>query len=146
MDPRFPKSLPVENAIMKFFLRLGVRPGPVRLLTVVGRKSGEPRSTPVTPWTVDGHQYVIAGLTDSHWARNARAAGVGQLGSGRRVARVRLSEVTDAATKQRVVTSFGTENRMGGSFLVQIGVAPDRTPAGIAAASAGVAVFEVTPG
>lgn len=144
MDPRFPKSLPVENAVMKFFMRLGVKPGPVRLLTVVGRKSGEPRSTPVTPVTFEGRRYVVAGLADSHWARNARAAGTATLGAGRRAERVRLTEVTDAALKQRVVTAFGTGNRMAASFLVQLGVAPDRSPAGFAAAAEGVAVFEVT--
>jgi deazaflavin-dependent oxidoreductase (nitroreductase family) len=137
MDDRFPKMLPAENAMMKAFARIGIALGPVRILTVPGRKSGEPRSTPVTPWTVDGHRYVIAGLTSSHWAQNARAAGAGTLQAGRRAESVRLSEVTDVATKQRVVTAFGTENRMGGSFLTQIGVAKDRTPAGLAAAAPG---------
>lgn len=131
--------------MMKAFARVGLKAGPVRILTVVGRKSGQPRSTPVTPWLVDGKRYIIAGLTDSHWARNARAAGAGTLHAGRRAEAVRLREVTDAATKQRVVTAFGTENRMGGSFLRQIGVVKDTSPAGYAAAVPEVAVFEVTP-
>jgi len=145
MDARFSKMLPFENAMMKGFARLGLKAGPVRILTVVGRKSGEPRSTPVTPWTVDGKRYVIAGLATSHWARNARAAGAGTLHAGRRAESVRLSDVTDAATKRRIVTAFGTENRIAGSFLVQIGVAKERTAASFAAAAPEVAVFEVTP-
>jgi hypothetical protein len=124
MEPRIPRYVPATNVVMKLFARLGVKTGPVNVITVAGRKSGQPRSTPVTPWVVDGKKYVI---------------------SGRTTTRVRLTEVTDPALKERVVTSFGTENRAGGSFLKQAGVAPDRTPKGIAAATPHVAVFEVTP-
>ena len=145
MEPRIPKYVPAGNAAVKLFTRLGVRTGPVNVITVTGRTSGQPRSTPVTPWTVDGKRYVVAAIGTSDWARNARAAGKGTLTSGRTTTRVRLTEVTDPALKERVVTAFGTENRAGGSFLVQAGVAPNRTPKGFAAAVPHVAVFEVTP-
>ena len=102
-------------------------------------------STPVTPWVVDGKRYVIAGIGTSDWSRNARADGAGTLTSGRTTTRVRLTEVTDPALKERVVVAFGTENRGAASFLKQIGVAPERTPEGFAAAVPYVAVFEVTP-
>lgn len=94
---------------------------------------------------VDGKRYVIAGIGTSDWSRNARAAGAGTLTSGRTTTRVRLTEVTDPALKERVVVAFGTENRGAASFLKQIGVAPERTPKGFAAAVPHVAVFEVTP-
>jgi len=145
MEPRIPRYVPAGNAAVKLFTRLGVKTGPVNVITVPGRTSGQPRSTPVTPWTVDGKRYVIAAIGTSDWARNARAAGKGTLTSGRTTTRVRLTEVTDPALKERVVTAFGTENRAGGSFLKQAGVAPDRTPKGFAAAVPHVAVFEVTP-
>ena len=48
--------------------------GPV-VLTVPGRKTGKPRTTPVTPMTVGGKRYVVAGMPGSDWAANARAAG-----------------------------------------------------------------------
>lgn len=145
MEPRIPKYVPAANVVVKLFTRLGLKTGPVNVITVAGRKTGQPRSTPVTPWVVDGKRYVVAGIGTSDWARNARAAGQGTLTSGRTTATVRLTEVTDPALKERVVTSFGTENRAGGSFLRQIGAAQDRTPKGIAAATPHVAVFEVTP-
>ena len=47
--------------------------GPV-VLTVTGRKSGKPRSTPVTPMTVDGKRYVVGGFPGADWVRNAQAA------------------------------------------------------------------------
>ena len=146
MEPRIPKYVPATNVVVKLFTRLGLKTGPVNVITVAGRKTGQPRSTPVTPWVVDGKRYVIAGIGTSDWARNARTAGKGTLTSGRTTTQVRITEVTDPALKERVVISFGTENRAGGSFLRQIGVAPDRTPEGIAAATPHVAVFEVTPG
>lgn len=145
MEPRIPGYVVAGNAMVKIFTRLGVKTGPVHVITVAGRTSGRPRSTPVTPWPVDGKRYVIAAIGTSDWARNARAAGEGTLTSGRTTAPVRLTEVTDPALKTRVVTAFGTENRAGGSFLVRAGVAPDRSPQGLAAAAAHVAVFEVTP-
>jgi deazaflavin-dependent oxidoreductase (nitroreductase family) len=146
MEPHIPRYVPAGNAVVKLLSRLGLKMGPVNVITVAGRKSGQPRSTPVTPWQVDGKRYVIAAIGTSDWARNARAAGEGTLASGRTTTHVRLTEVTDPALKERVVTAFGTENRAGGSFLVQAGVAPARTPQGFAAAVPSVAVFEVTPG
>jgi deazaflavin-dependent oxidoreductase (nitroreductase family) len=144
MEPRIPKYVAAGNAIVKFFASRGVKTGPVNVLTVAGRKSGQPRSTPVTPWLVDGKRYVIAAIGSSDWARNARAGGEGTLASGRHNSRVRLTEITDPELKKRVVTDFGTKNKAGGFFLTQAGVAPDRTPAGFAAAAAHAAVFEVT--
>lgn len=145
MEPHIPKYVPFGNAIVKLFTQLGIRTGPVNVITVAGRQSGKPRSTPVTPWQVDGKRYVIAAIGTSDWARNARAAGEGTLTSGRARTHVRLTEVTDPALKERIVTAFGTENRAGGSFLVQAGVAPNRSQEGIAAAAPHAAVFEVTP-
>ena len=145
MEPRIPKYVPVVNVVLKFLTRRGIKAGPVSVITVAGRRSGRPHSTPVTPWVVDGKRYVIAGIGTSDWSRNARAAGAGTLTQGRTTTRVRLTEVTDPALKERVVVAFGTENRGAASFLKQIGVAPERTPKGFAAAVPYVAVFEVTP-
>jgi deazaflavin-dependent oxidoreductase (nitroreductase family) len=145
VDARFPKIVTYENALMKMLTRAGIKTGPVCMLTVVGRKSGQPRSTPVTPFTVEDTRYILAGLTTSDWARNARVAGRGTLQSGRQVTPVALTEVIEPGLKRRLVTAFGTGNRMGGSFLVRIGVAADTTREGVAAATDEVAVFEVTP-
>lgn len=49
-----------------------LKDGPV-VLTVTGRKSGQPRSTPITPFEVDGQRYVVGGLPGSDWVRNAQA-------------------------------------------------------------------------
>ena len=143
MEPRIPKYVPVVNVVLKFLTRRGIKAG--RSASSPWPGADRAHSTPVTPWVVDGKRYVIAGIGTSDWSRNARAAGAGTLTSGRTTTRVRLTEVTDPALKERVVVAFGTENRGAASFLKQIGVAPERTPKGFAAAVPYVAVFEVTP-
>jgi hypothetical protein len=49
MEPHIPKYVPATNVVVKLFTRLGVKTGPVNVITVAGRKSGQSRSTPVTP-------------------------------------------------------------------------------------------------
>jgi F420H(2)-dependent quinone reductase len=90
-----PGWLPFVNRIVRALSRLGLSVGPVRVLTVPGRRTGEPRPTPVSPLTVGGRRYVIAGLPDGDWARNVRAAGRGELAAGRRRTAVTLTEITD---------------------------------------------------
>ncbi len=56
-------------------LRRGLPAGPNTLMTVRGRKTGEPRTVPVAAFEVDGHRYVIGAYGDVQWVRNLRAAG-----------------------------------------------------------------------
>jgi deazaflavin-dependent oxidoreductase (nitroreductase family) len=44
-------------------------------LTVPGRRSGKPRSTPVAVLEYGGEHYLIVPRGNTHWARNLRAAG-----------------------------------------------------------------------
>lgn len=90
---RPPWWLKYVNKVMIGLQKLGVNFGPV-VLTVPGRKSGKPRSTPVTPMTVDDKVYVVGGLPRSDWTANARAAGEGTLHRGRHTERVRLFEMS----------------------------------------------------
>lgn len=55
-----------------------------RVLEVRGRKSGEPRRTPVNVLELDGERYLVAPRGDTQWARNLRAAGEGKLLIGMR--------------------------------------------------------------
>lgn len=71
---------------------------------------------------------MIAGLSDSDWARNARATGWGLLSRGRRTTRMTLREVTDPAEQRRVLRAFPTEVPHGVDFFVRTGVVPGPTP------------------
>nr|MDT0524069.1 nitroreductase/quinone reductase family protein [Streptomyces sp. DSM 41633] len=73
-EPRPPRWLKPMNKFMMAVQRLGVPTGPAMVLTVPGRKTGKPRSTPMTPFDHDGGLYTVAGYPGSDWAANARAA------------------------------------------------------------------------
>jgi deazaflavin-dependent oxidoreductase (nitroreductase family) len=91
-----PRWFRAGNHAVRAMSRIGLTMGPVCVLTVPGRHTGKPRSTPVSPLTVNGGRYVVAGLPDSGWARNVRAAGHARLSRGRRHEPVTLTEVTDS--------------------------------------------------
>jgi len=79
-------------------LRRGLRLGSQHLLTVPGRRSGEPRSTPISIATLQGERYIVAAFADAAWVANVRAAARGQLRRGGVTEAVELAEV---ATEDR---------------------------------------------
>lgn len=91
---RPPLFLRVGNTIMTFLLRSGVRVNTTTLLTVRGRKSGQPRTTPVTLIKYDGQRWLVAPFGAVDWVRNLRAAGEATLTRGRRSERVSAVEVS----------------------------------------------------
>lgn len=125
--------------------RLGLPLGTVRVLTVPGRTSGAPRTTPVSPLRVDGHEYVIAALPQADWARNARAAGRGELRHRRSVRSIELHEVVDPDLRRTVVRAFPREVPQGVAFFVRRGLVDGPDPDQFAAAADRVAVFDITP-
>lgn len=138
-----PGWLKPMNAVVRGLQRLGLAMGPVHVLTVPGRISGKPRPTPVSPLVVAGRRYVVAALPQADWARNARAAGAGELARGRTRTRVELREVTDPAVRRDVMAAFPREVPGGVPFFVRLGLVQRPTPEEFAAASDRVAVFEI---
>ncbi len=138
-----PGWLPAANRIVRALSRLGLRLGTIHVLTVPGRRSGTPRATPVSPLTVDGRRYVIAGLPDGDWAANARSAGHGELAAGRRRSAVTLTEVTDPDLRRAVMRAFPAEVPHGVAFFVRLGLVERGTADEFAAAADRVAVFRV---
>lgn len=67
------------------------------LLTVRGRKTGKPWSTPISLIEWDGKRYAVAPYGDRNWVRNARAAGWVELRRGRRHARCAVVELEPEA-------------------------------------------------
>ena len=75
---------------------LGLAPSPYYLLTVRGRRTGRPFSTPVVLITEGGERWLVAPYGDVGWVRNARAAGQVMLSRGRRSETVRIVELAAA--------------------------------------------------
>ena len=97
-----PMYVRLGNALTLTLLRAGfklVGPGlvigkyPMYLLTVRGRKTGQPRTVPVVIWEHNGKHYVgsVYGIVD--WVRNLRAAGEAILTRGRRSETVNVIEL-----------------------------------------------------
>lgn len=138
-----PGWLKQANRLVKALQRLGLPLGRIQVLTLPGRASGAPRSTPVSPLRVGGGEYVIAALPQSDWARNARAAGRGELRRRRTRRRVDLREVLDPAVRREVMRAFPHEVPHGVQFFVRIGLVERPDPDQFAAAADRVAVFEI---
>jgi deazaflavin-dependent oxidoreductase (nitroreductase family) len=74
-------------------LRLGSGPKGTFLLTVPGRRSGAPRSTPVTLVEEGGRRWLVAPYGEVAWVRNVRAAGKATLSRGGHTDEIALREV-----------------------------------------------------
>ena len=89
---RAPRSVSLFNPILKFLLAAGVPLGPNGLITIRGRKSGMPRTTPVAIIDVSGRRWVWAPWGEVNWVRNLRAAGRATITLRRRSEEVRATE------------------------------------------------------
>lgn len=143
---RGPWWLKYVNIVMIGLHRLGVGfggKGPV-VLTVAGRKSGKPRSTPVTPMSVDGRRYIVGGLPGSDWAANARAAGEATLRIGRNTERVRLVEMSVEEARP-LLREFPIRVPTGVGFIKNAGLVTGANPDEFEALAGRCPVFRLDP-
>jgi deazaflavin-dependent oxidoreductase (nitroreductase family) len=91
---RAPALVRLPGPVIRRLLALGVRIGPNWLLTVRGRKTGEPHSYPLAVMEIDGSRYVIGTFGDVGWCRNLRANPDGEIQLGSRREDVHASELT----------------------------------------------------
>src|SRR5215472_1726046 len=107
-----PRFVRIGNFFTRSLLRAGVKlvgPGnrPMYLLTVRGRKSGQPRTTPVVVIEQDGDRYLVAPYGAVDWVRNLRAAGTAILTRGRREERVQARELFNDEAGMALKRSLG---------------------------------------
>jgi deazaflavin-dependent oxidoreductase (nitroreductase family) len=74
----------VFNRTVAGLTRLGISIAGSRVLEVPGRKTGEPRRTPVNLLAFEGERYLVAPRGHTQWVKNLRASGQGRLLVGRR--------------------------------------------------------------
>jgi len=93
-----PTFVRMANVLTSTLLRAGMKLNgtgnyPMYLLTVRGRKSGQPRTVPIAIWEHNGKRYVgsVYGIVD--WVRNLRAAGEAILTRGGRAETVNVREL-----------------------------------------------------
>jgi deazaflavin-dependent oxidoreductase (nitroreductase family) len=90
---RAPWYVPLFNPLTRFLLRIGVPLGFNGLITIRGRKTGLPRTTPVAIIDVGGRRWIWSPWGEVHWVRNLRAAGSATINLRGRAEEVRATEM-----------------------------------------------------
>jgi deazaflavin-dependent oxidoreductase (nitroreductase family) len=96
-----------------------------RVLEVRGRKSGEPRRTPVNLLEIDGKRYLVSPRGHTQWVRNLRVLGEGRLLLGRRAEPFVAIEIDDDAKSELLRAYLKRWKWEVGVFFD--GVGPDST-------------------
>jgi deazaflavin-dependent oxidoreductase (nitroreductase family) len=139
-----------SGSILGPLLRAGIPLGPNALVTIRGRTTGQPRTTPLAVVEIDGRRWLIGTYGDVHWTRNLRASGAATIRIGSRDEHVRGRELghDEAATWFRdVLTPYNARQplfwRLAGRAILK-SVAQDIVDDPDAAARHRP-VFELTP-
>jgi deazaflavin-dependent oxidoreductase (nitroreductase family) len=128
---------------MAWLVRRGVGLKGAAVLEVTGRKSGEPRTTPVNPLTLGGERYLLAPRGETEWVRNIRVAGRGALITRRAREEFAIAEVADS-DKLPIIRSYLTEwGWEVGAFFEGLSVKSD--DATVLAVAPGFPVFRIIP-
>src|SRR5712692_193681 len=83
----------MRDSLLMTLQRAGVNMGTMSLLTVRGRKSGQPHTVPVLLVEHDGQRWLVAPYGVVQWVRNIRAAGTATLTRGRRSEAISVTEL-----------------------------------------------------
>ncbi len=100
------------NVFTRTLLALGIRNNGTVLITVPGRKTGKPHSTPVSIVEVNGQRYVQSPFGNVNWVRNLRAAGKATLSWGRRREAVTVTELSPEEAAPVIKTLLGWAPKM----------------------------------
>ncbi len=101
---------------------LGVTPS----LTVRGRASGRKYTMPVLPLEYEGRRYLVAPRGNTHWARNLRAVGEGELRLRGRTIHFKATEIP-AAQRAPLVAAYVKQHgkKYGGFVAKEFAMMPD---------------------
>ena len=134
----------VFNRLVAALTRSGVSVLGSRVLEVRGRKSGQPRRTPVNLLDFEGGRYLVAPRGETEWVRNLRAdSGRVTLIRGRNREDLVGVELPDGAKPQLLREYLRRWKFEVGMFFD--GVGPDSTDQELAAIAAHHPVFRLQP-
>jgi deazaflavin-dependent oxidoreductase (nitroreductase family) len=135
------------NKVITGLQRIGIAFGPMHLLTVTGRRSGQPRTFPIAVLPLTGGRYIVQAFPKAAWVANARAAAqtadVVTLTRGRRSFAVRLVEVPIEQRGSLLREVVQTQSASAAQRYVTNGLASAPTPDAVAAAADRIAVFRI---
>ena len=118
-----PRFVLLANTLTVTLLRAGVPlvgPGkcPMYLITVPGRKSGQPRTTPIAIFDRRGKRYVLTPYGVVDWVRNLRVSGEAILTRRRRAETVHARELPTAEAGLVLEEFIRTGNPIGRFFAI----------------------------
>jgi deazaflavin-dependent oxidoreductase (nitroreductase family) len=136
-----PGFVRLGNMLTTTMLRAGVKLAgfgyPMYLLTVRGRKSGQPRTVPIVIIEQKGRRYVSSPYGIVDWVRNLRAAGAATLTRGRRSETVSVRELPPNEAARVLQENF----RRGNPFARYFGVTAESSLEEFERAAIGHPVF-----
>jgi deazaflavin-dependent oxidoreductase (nitroreductase family) len=124
MVDRAPGFVGLFNPVARRILKVGALLGPNALITIRGRKTGVPRTTPVALVEIDGRRWVIGTFGEVNWVRNLRVAREATLTVGGRHEDVEASELDVPARTaffRDVLTPYVRKLRVGPLVLKLLG-------------------------
>jgi deazaflavin-dependent oxidoreductase (nitroreductase family) len=133
------------NKVITGLQRIGIAFGPMQLLTVTGRRTGQPRTFPIAVLPLAGGLYIVQAFPNAAWVANARAADTATLTRGRRSSTVRLVEVPVEERRPLLREVVETQPASAAQRYVTNGLAAAPTPDAVAAAADRIAVFRIEP-
>jgi deazaflavin-dependent oxidoreductase (nitroreductase family) len=118
---RIPWFVPFVNPIARHLLAAGIPMGPNVLITVRGRKSGLPRTTPLTIVEVSGRRWLMSPYGEVNWVRNLRVAGRATITVRRRTEEVTAVELgpTEAVEFYHDVLGPRVQRTRVGAWIVR---------------------------
>jgi hypothetical protein len=143
-QPQLPGWVRPASRVIIGLQKLGLAFFSFHVISIPGRRSGQMRTTVVSPFAVNGQRYLLSfGQLD--WVRNARAAGWAILRRGRRETTVGLVEIKPPESAS-IVREFPRQIPAGVQFFTRIGLveAPGR-PDQFEAAAEKVTLFRIGP-
>jgi deazaflavin-dependent oxidoreductase (nitroreductase family) len=92
-----PRYVSLLSPVLRSLLLRGLPVGPNALVTIRGRTSGQPRTTPLAIIERDGRRWVWSPWGETQWVRNLRAAGSATVSRRGREEEVRATELDPVA-------------------------------------------------
>ncbi|GFG75995.1 nitroreductase family deazaflavin-dependent oxidoreductase [Mycobacterium botniense] len=133
------------NTVVRRLADLGISVAGTQVLRVRGRRTGKRHAVVVNVLTVDGVDYLVAPRGDTDWVRNARAAGVVEIGPCWRRRITPITEVADAAKPVLLRRYLSRWYWQVKKYVA--GLTPDSDDAALRAAAPSIPVFALrTPG
>jgi deazaflavin-dependent oxidoreductase (nitroreductase family) len=116
-----PWFVPFVNPIAQLLLAAGIPLGPNVLITIRGRKSGLPRTTPLTIVELSGRRWLMSPYGEVNWVRNLRVAGCATITVRRRTEEVTAVELghTQAVDFYRDVLGPRVQKTQVGAWIVR---------------------------